>query len=103
MYQIAHKLKKTELDLKSWSKSMFGNFRHKLERNGDKLLEVEQKLVLQPHNARLNNWHYRLIKQREKLHLFNQKFWGTLARKEWLVNGDRHSRYFHQTMMYLAL
>ena len=32
------------------------------------------------------------------MHLFNQKYWGTLARKEWLVNGDRHSRYFHQTM-----
>jgi len=32
------------------------------------------------------------------MHLFNQKYWGKLARKEWLVNGDRHSRYFHQTM-----
>ena len=32
------------------------------------------------------------------MHLFNQKYWGNLAREEWLVNGDRHSRYFHQTM-----
>ena len=32
------------------------------------------------------------------MHLFNQKYWGKLARKDWLVNGDRHSRYFHQTM-----
>jgi len=46
----------------------------------------------------MNNWHYRLIKQREKMHLFNQKYWGNLARKDWLVNGDRHCHYFHQTM-----
>jgi len=39
----------------------------------------------------------RLLKQREKLLLFNQKYWGKLARKEWLVNGDRNSRFFQQS------
>jgi len=38
----------------------------------------------------------RLIKQRDKLLLFNHKYWGKLKRKEWLVHGDRNSRYFHQ-------
>lgn len=28
--------------------------------------------------------------------LFNQKYWGKLARKEWLVNGDRNSKFFHK-------
>jgi len=37
-----------------------------------------------------------MLREREKLLLFNQKYWGTLRRKEWLVNGDRNSRYFHQ-------
>jgi len=32
------------------------------------------------------------------MHLFNQKYWGKLARKDWLVNGDRNSRFFHQLM-----
>ena len=98
MYRVVQKLKKIKLDLKSWSKDTFGNFKSKLERNGKKLLVLETKLVQNPNNARLNNWHYRLIKQREKMHLFNQKYWGRLARKEWLVNGDRHSPFFHQTM-----
>ncbi|KAJ8448425.1 LOW QUALITY PROTEIN: hypothetical protein Cgig2_022053 [Carnegiea gigantea] len=39
------KLKKVKLELKSWSKSTFGNFKHKLQRNANKLLHVEQKLV----------------------------------------------------------
>ena len=98
IYRLAHKLKNVKLELKSWSKSTFGNFKHKLQRNADKLLHVEQKLVAQPLNARLNNWHYKLIKQCEKMHLFNQKYWGALAHKDWLVNGDRNTRYFHQTM-----
>jgi len=55
MYKVAHKLKKIKLDLKTWSKRTFGNFRNKLERNGEKFFEIEQKLILQPHSARLNN------------------------------------------------
>jgi len=32
------------------------------------------------------------------MHLLNQKYWGKLARKEWLVNGDRNSCFCHQSM-----
>ena len=87
-----------QLNLKVWSRSMFGNFKNKLEGNAQQLLRVEGKLISQPNNARLNNWHYRLIKQRKKMYLFNQKYWGKLARKDWLVHRDRNSRYFHQSM-----
>jgi len=80
-----------KLDLKTWSKSTFGNLKQKFERNADKLLYVEQKLVAQPNSVCLNNWHYRLLKQREKMHLFNQTYWERLARKDWLVNRDRNS------------
>jgi len=71
MYQLVQKLKKTKLDLKSWSKRTFG---YKLERNTEQLLHVETKLVHKPNSAQLNNWHYRLVKQWEKMHLFNQKY-----------------------------
>jgi len=32
------------------------------------------------------------------MYLFNQKYWEKLANKDWLVNGDRHSPFVHQTM-----
>jgi len=51
MYRIVHKLKKIKLDLKTWSKRTFGNFRSKLEKNSEKLLEVENKLILRPGNG----------------------------------------------------
>ena len=78
MYCIVNKLKRIKLDLKSWSKHTFENFKQKLEKDTDKLLSIEQRLVSQPNNARLNNWHFRLIKQCEKMHLFNQTYWGKM-------------------------
>jgi len=82
MYHVVHKLEKIKLDLKSWSKFTFGKFKSKLEKNAEKLLVVETKLVQDPNNAHLNNWHYRLVKQGEKMHLFNQKYWEKLAKKD---------------------
>ena len=56
---------------------------------------MEDKLLIHPDSPRLNDWMHRLLRQREKLLLFNQKYWGGLKRKEWLVHGDRNSKYFH--------
>ena len=58
---------------------------------------MESKLLANPQSCRLNDWHFRLLKQREKLFLFNKRYWGNLARKKWLVDGDRNSRLFHQS------
>ena len=32
--------------------------------------------------------------------LFNKRYWGKLARKSWLVDGDRNSRFFHQSAVH---
>ncbi|KAJ8438243.1 hypothetical protein Cgig2_003632 [Carnegiea gigantea] len=39
----------------------------------------------------------RLIRQQEKLMLFNLKYWGWFSQKQWLIDGERNSRFFHQT------
>ena len=59
-------------------------------------LLLEDKLASQPDSIRRNDWMNRLPQQREKLLLFNQKYSDNLRRKEWLVNGDRNSRFFQQ-------
>ena len=73
-----------------------GNNQQQLLRNAQKIELIEDQLSNQPNSPWLNDWLHRMLRQREKLLLFNQKYWGTFKRKEWLVNGDRNSRYFQQ-------
>jgi len=54
MYCVVQKFKKVKLDLKSWSKITFGNFKSKLERNAETLVLVKTKMVQDLNNARLN-------------------------------------------------
>ena len=96
-FDFSRKLRSIKSALKTWSKSKFSNFRSQVEKNTNKLHLVESKLLADPQSFRLNDWYFRLLKQREKLLLFNKHYWGSLARKKWLVDGDRNSRFFHQT------
>jgi len=96
MFKIAQKLKLTKKHVRVWASQTIGNQHQKLLRNAQKLTLVEDKLLSHPDSIRLNAWMNRLLQQREKLMLFNQKYWGNFRRKEWLVHGDRNSRFFQQ-------
>ena len=70
MFKLAHKLKNTKIHLISWARNSLGNIHNNLRVNLQKKATVEEKLVAQP-SVRLNSWLHRLLKQREKLLLFN--------------------------------
>ena len=74
MYKLMQKLKYVKLHVKGWSKCFFGNTRHKLAQNETKLKILEDKLLIQPDSPRLSEWMNRLLRQREKLLMFNQKY-----------------------------
>ena len=97
MFRFTKKLRRIKSELKIWSRSKFANFSKQVEKNSAKLQFVESMIIANPQNHRLNDWHFRLLKQRERLLMFNKRYWGTLARKNWLVDGDRNSRFFHQS------
>ena len=96
MFQMVKKLRAVKFDLRIWAKQHFGNFHLKTTNNEEKIRYVESRLVRNPTSFRLNSWLVRLLKQREKLLLFNQKYWGKFRRKAWLTGGDRNSKYFQR-------
>jgi len=79
---LVRKLKSVKIELKDWEKKYIGNPYDKLSKNAQKLAYVEERLTANPDSYRLNSWLNRLLKQREKLLLFIQKYWGKLARRE---------------------
>ena len=97
MFQFAQKIKFVKRELKTWAKSHFGNFHDKVSKNEDKIRYVESKLLDNPSSFRLNSWLTWLLKQREKLLLYNQKYWGEFKRKEWLTRGDRNTTFFQRS------
>jgi len=96
MFVLAQKLKGLKQHLKEWAHTSLCNNHQQLSTNTQKIQRVEAQLINQPDSYRLNSWLKRLLIQREKLMLFNQKYWDKLKHKEWLVDGDRNSSYFHQ-------
>ena len=96
MFQVSKKLKLVKYEVKDWAKKQFGNFQDKIFMNEQKIEYVERKLLENPNSFRLNSWMTRLIKQREKMLLFKQKYWGKLSRNEWLVKGDRNTNFFQR-------
>ena len=82
MYRVMRKLRCVKHDVKYWSKRYFGNFNDKLSKNSVKIDYMEERLIANPNSHKFNSWMQRLLKQREKMMLFNHKYCGKLARKE---------------------
>ena len=81
LFRLIRKLKYTKHELKLWTKSHTGNPFKSLTRNAFKITEIEEQLYNNPLSTKLKSWMFRLLKQREKFLLFNQKCWGKLTRK----------------------
>ena len=93
MFKLFKKLKIIKYEIKDWSKKQFGNLHEKLTKNATKIDYVEEWLLSNSNSYRFNSQMNCLLRQREKMTLFNKKYWGKLNRKECLVHGDRNSKY----------
>ena len=72
MFKLANKLKIILHEVKGWSKNHFGNLHNKIVHNTQKIDHVEEKLLSNSESFRFNAWMTCLLKQREKMMLFNQ-------------------------------
>ena len=74
MFILVKNLRLIKYAIKEWSKKQFGNIHDKLVKDAARIEYVEEKLLENATNYRLNTWITRLLKQREKMMLFNQKY-----------------------------
>lgn len=76
MYRVTMKLRKIKWALKEWNKKENVWSMKNLDRNQGKLKRAKKKLVEEPDNEIRIKHYERLLKQREKILLFNQNYWG---------------------------
>jgi len=72
MFKLTQKLKRTKYQIKNWARRFLGNNHHKLVLNAQKIDHLENLLANQPNSPRLNSWLRRILRQREKLLMYNQ-------------------------------
>ncbi|XP_056688407.1 uncharacterized protein [Spinacia oleracea] len=101
-FRIRSKLTNIKGDLKNWAKGKFSHKTMQLKTNADKIQELEDKLITQPFNPIWQNHLLRMLKQRERILLQKQHLWKNSAKKTWLNQGDRNTRFFHQLMKHRA-
>ena len=101
-FRIRTKLSNIKDDLKLWAKERFSHKTMQLKANAEKIQELEDKLISQPFNPIWKNHLFRMLKQRERILIHRQYAWKSAAKKTWLNQGDRNTRFFHQIMKHRA-
>ncbi|GKE03761.1 RNA-directed DNA polymerase, eukaryota, reverse transcriptase zinc-binding domain protein, partial [Tanacetum coccineum] len=97
MYKVVKKLKCLKLHMKaiSWS---YGNLHEKVIEWREKLIAAQKDIDKDPHNARLKKLETEILKEyitakNDEDNLLAQK-----AKIDWLCDGDKNSKYFHNVI-----
>jgi hypothetical protein len=93
--QISMALKEVLAKLKAWSKEKFGSVRKDLENMRKKLTELQAANMDQ--NAIKNT-----IREMNELLYKEEMMWLQRARVDWLREGDRNTKFFHQRAAWRA-
>ncbi|XP_058071209.1 uncharacterized protein LOC131220275 [Magnolia sinica] len=98
MFKFFIKMKNLKAVLRSWNRNSFGDISKKVQEAENETARAEVSLLLSNSKAdaiKLNLAHVNL----KKAYLQEQIFWKQKSRISWLAEGDRNTRFFHDTVI----
>ncbi|KAF7811130.1 putative ribonuclease H protein At1g65750 family [Senna tora] len=84
--------------IKGWNRDVFGNIFRKKERLLRRLQGIHNRLSMGP-NLFLSNLQDELWVEYENVLTQEEILWMQKSREQWIVNGDRNTRFFHVSTM----
>ncbi|XP_019151080.1 PREDICTED: uncharacterized protein LOC109147876 [Ipomoea nil] len=93
MYRFVSKLKRVKSALIEWNWTVFGNIFDKVKELEEKVRVVEDALQNNP--TQENLMEYKLAQAKlQKQVVIEEKFWQQKAHVQWVVDGERNTKYF---------
>lgn len=93
-YQLMHKVTNVRKELAQWNKAVFGRIEQEIKQKRRLLQDLQNNVIYMEDVGKERELREDLecLLQREEL------MWAQKARSEWILKGDRNTRYF-QTVM----
>ncbi|XP_019166699.1 PREDICTED: uncharacterized protein LOC109162453 [Ipomoea nil] len=94
MFRLKTKLKNLRMELKKWNWETFGNIFEKVKEQEEKMETVEKGLQNDPSENNLILYKKTQAEMKKALTV-EEKYWQQKAHMQWVVEGEKNTRYFH--------
>jgi len=99
MHTFQLKLKELKGKIKKWNKEEFGNIFLEQQRLERKMEELQQKIITEGRSEEKRKEEGTLISQLEERRKQEEILWRQKSSVNWLREGERNTKFFHQAMV----
>jgi hypothetical protein len=99
MFRFQQQLKNPKQQIKIWNKSKFGNIFQAKKQRQERMKQNQHQMITSGHSQELVEEEVLLTAQKETIDKHKGILWRQKSRVLWLQEGERISKFFHNSMI----